>query len=202
MIAFTDMAGLAGSTAVLAAAASWLSGMTRLEKAPRLLLTVVAVVAVLIPLHGMPLAAYLRGAIGDLSIPSILLLLLFMANRLFGWRQPDVQSRTALQILIVLAAAGLYPLALGIGLFDPYRLGYGSSWFLGILLLLSLAAWLWRLHLAALSVALAVLAWSAGWYESPNLWDYLLDPLLAVYAFGTLVKQNLAKEKIWQKKKV
>jgi len=95
----------------------------------------------------------------------------------------------------VLAAAVLYPMALGLGLFDPYRLGYGSSWFLGILLLLSLAAWFWRLYLAALSVALAVLAWSVGWYESANLWDYLLDPLLAVFALSALVRQNMAKEK-------
>ena len=34
----------------------------------------------------------------------------------------------------------------------------------------------------ALCIALAVAAWSAGWYESPNLWDYLLDPWLAIYA--------------------
>jgi len=98
-------------------------------------------------------------------------------------------------VLVVLAAAVLYPMALGIGLFDPYRLGYGSSWFLGFLLLLALAAWFWRLYWVALSLALAVLAWGIGWYESANLWDYLLDPLLAVYALGALVKQNMAKEK-------
>lgn len=195
MIGFTDLTGLASSVITLAAVATWLSGMARLEKTQRMLLTITVMIVVLIPLGGLPLAAYLRGAIGDLSIPSLLLLLLAMARALLGWQQPDTQSRMVLQILIVLAAAGLYPLALGIGLFDPYRLGYGNFWFLGILLLLSLSAWFWRFYLAALSVALAVLAWGVGWYESANLWDYLLDPLLAVYALGALAMQNMAKEK-------
>lgn len=195
MIAFTDLTGLASSAIVLAAIATWLSGMTRLEKTHRTLLASVVAIAVLIPLGGLPLAAYLRGAIGDLSLPSLLLLLLGMACTLLGWQQPSAPSKMALQSLVVLAAAVLYPMVLGFGLFDPYRLGYGNYWFLGILLLLSLAAWFWRFYLAALSIALAVLAWSAGWYESANLWDYLLDPLLAVFALGALVKQNMAKEK-------
>ena len=195
MIAFTDLTGLASSAIVLAAVATWLSGMARLGKIQRMLLASVVAIVVLIPLGGLPLAAYLRGVIGDLSIPSLLLLLLGMACALLGWRQSSIPSRAALQVLVVLAATVLYPMALGLGLFDPYRLGYGSSWFLGILLLLSLAAWFWRLYLAALSVALAVLAWSVGWYESANLWDYLLDPLLAVFALSALVRQNMAKEK-------
>lgn len=195
MIAFTDLTGLASSTVVLAATVTWISSMAQLGKAQRMLLTGAVIIVVLTPLGGLPVAAYLRGAIGDLSIPSLLLLLLSIAKVLFGWRQPDAQSRMALQILIVLAAAGLYPLALGIGLFDPYRFGYGSPWFLGALLLLSLFAWFWRFYLAALSIALAVLAWSTDWYESTNLWDYLLDPLLAAYALGGLVYKIWAKQK-------
>ena len=33
-----------------------------------------------------------------------------------------------------------------------------------------------------LIVSLAVIAWSIHWHESTNLWDYLLDPFLAVWA--------------------
>jgi len=40
----------------------------------------------------------------------------------------------------------------------------------------------------ALSIALAVAAWSFGWYESTNLWDYLLDPWLAIYALIAQLK--------------
>jgi hypothetical protein len=33
-------------------------------------------------------------------------------------------------------------------------------------------------------VALALLAWSLDLMESGNLWDYLLDPWLSVFALG------------------
>ena len=31
-------------------------------------------------------------------------------------------------------------------------------------------------------LALAIVAWSVHWHESANLWDYLLDPFLAIWA--------------------
>jgi hypothetical protein len=32
-----------------------------------------------------------------------------------------------------------------------------------------------------------MIAWAAHWHESANLWDYLLDPFLAIWAlFATL----------------
>jgi TctA family transporter len=91
-------------------------------------------------------------------------------------------------LLVVIAALALYPLALGIGAKDPYRLGYGDPWFLLVLLAIALAAISRRLPVVALVVPLAVLAWGVGWYESTNLWDYLLDPLVAIYGVGVLMK--------------
>jgi hypothetical protein len=78
-------------------------------------------------------------------------------------------------------------------MFDPYRLGYANLWFM--LALLALAIWssLRYSTLLALGIALAVAAWSAGWYESPNLWDYLLDPWLAIYALLAQGKYLLAR---------
>jgi hypothetical protein len=56
---------------------------------------------------------------------------------------------------------------------------------LGILLVL--AAWgRWRGYRAAAFVPIIVLAWCAGLLESTNLWDYLLDPLVAIYGVGWL----------------
>ena len=100
-------------------------------------------------------------------------------------------GRQALLHLTALAAVGLYPMALGIGFFDPYGLGYGNPWLLGGSLLLALAACFRRLPVAALAIALAVFAWGAGWYESGNLWDYLLDPLLAIYTISVLLRQSM-----------
>jgi len=187
MMAFTDMTGLAGSVIVIAAVAARLPVAARLHRPYFSLLLGVVAIAAMIPFGDLPLAAYVRGIIGDLSIVSLVLLLQSMTRPLCGWPRPDVQSRVALLALVALGAVALYPMALGAGLFDPYRLGYGSPWLVGALLLIALAAYFRRMVLVAFCLTLAVLAWVAGWYESTNLWDYLLDPLLAIYATGALV---------------
>jgi hypothetical protein len=121
-------------------------------------------------------AMALRGLWGDPSITSLQLLFLVLVSRTpsafaTGWRAPAV---------IAAIAALFYPLALGATDFDPYRLGYTP---LLLVLPLGIAAvtlwrrgqslWLWLL-------AIDLLAWTIGLLESPNLWDTLLDPLLAV----------------------
>lgn len=203
MIAFTDLTGLAGSAIVLAAVATRLPGVARIQKSRRILLVGGVAIAALIPFGGLPLAAYLRGATGDLSIISLLLLALAL-TRFMAVSAPEREfsapsfcgseggeGRQALLLLVALAAAWLYPLALGVGMFDPYRLGYGSLWLVGALLLLALVACFRGLLWVALPIALAVLAWGIGWHESGNLWDYLLDPLLAIYALGALARRGV-----------
>ena len=191
MIHFTDMTGLASSTVAMVAALFLFPDVERLQKNYLTLLVCAVAGATLIPFGGLPLAAYVRGVIGDLSITSLVLLMLSILRPLLGWHQPDTQSRFVLQILIVLAAVMLYPMALGMGLFDPYRLGYGNLWFVGVLLTVALAACFRQANVVAFCIALAVFAWSIGWYESNNLWDYLLDPLVAIYAIGSLMKRSL-----------
>lgn len=142
-----------------------------------------AAVLALIPLGELSLAAYLRGITGDLSISSVALL-----ARCLIARQPlDAHNRLALQLALALLALALYPLALGLAAFDPYRLGFGNAWLVGALGLAALAAWRARLTPLALGIALALLAWAIGWYESGNLWDYLIDPLVSLWAIGALL---------------
>jgi hypothetical protein len=88
--------------------------------------------------------------------------------------------------VIALAALALYPMALGIGAYDPYRLGYGDPLFVAVLLLIVLIAWFRKSFLLVLCIALATLAWATGWYESDNLWDYLIDPFVSIYALATI----------------
>ena len=196
MIHFTDMTGLASSTIAMTAAAILLPGVARLQRTYFALLLCAIAAMTLIPFGALPPAAYLRGVIGDLSITSLVLLIMAVLRPLFGWRSPDAQSRFTFQILIALAALGLYPLALGIGLFDPYRMGYGNLWLVSALLLAALAACFRRLPVVALCIAMAVFAWGVGWYESNNLWDYLLDPLLAVYATSAVMRRSVQKAKM------
>ena len=193
MVDFTNMTGLASSTIAITAMVIQLPGVARLRKTYITMLACVVSIVVLLPVNGLPLAAYLRGWIGDLSITSLVLLTLTISRRLPCQGLSDIRANNLLFVVIVIAALGLYPMALGIGYFDPYRLGFGNPWFMGGLLLLTLFAYSCHQLMIALTITLAVLAWSVGWYESNNLWDYLLDPLLAIYAGGVLVVRHGVK---------
>lgn len=141
-------------------------------------------VMLLLPLGGLPLAAYLRGMVGE---PSFGLLALIGTALLPSRDAALTPGRRAASLLVVVAAAGLlYPLALGAGALDPYRWGFGEPYFVAAVLALGLAALWRRWPLLPAGIALAVLGWSLGAYESRNLWDYLLDPLLAAYALCAL----------------
>lgn len=187
MTTFTNFTGLAGIVLLIAAFAMTIFRAVRLPQRWRAILTLAVAIAVSIPFGALPAAAYLRGIVGDLSVTSIILLAVWLGNSLFDWRLFNEYKKWLPQSVIAITAVIFYPLALGIGYFDPYRLGFGNIWFLGALFLLTIAAYFQRYFLLAFCIALAVLAWSVGWYESTNLWNYLLDPFVAIYAIGALV---------------
>jgi hypothetical protein len=158
--------------------------------------------AALVPFGGLSAAEFVRGIVGDLSVTTLLLLALALLSAIRRKQFTDEiseEQRSVLLMLIAFTALAFYPLALGIGMFDPYRLGFGNLWFIGGLLLLSLIAWKRQYTLVALSISLALLAWSGGWYESNNLWEYLLDPWVAIYALGTAIKLGVST---WRKKSI
>ncbi len=193
MLNFTDITGLIGSASIIASAALLLPSVKRQTK-PRLAMLLGAIfVYAMLPINGMSLAAYLRGGIGDVSITTLLLLCSVLAKPWLSCATPDNKNRFALFGLIALAALALYPMALGVGAYDPYRLGYGNTPFITTVLLIALAAWYWKIYWVTLCLACAVLAWAFGWYESNNLWDYLLDPFVAGYTL--IVLSRLVKAK-------
>jgi hypothetical protein len=52
----------------------------------------------------------------------------------------------------------------------------------------ALAAWFAGSNCIAIILSLAILAWTVGWHESTNLWDYILDPFLGLWAIGSLIR--------------
>lgn len=176
-----------GVAAAIAASTRLLPWTKHLGARRRAWVTAAAFLIALVPFNGFPVAAYVRGATGDLSITTLALLCCALLRPWISCATSDSAGRQVLLALIALAAIVFYPMALGFGALDPYRLGYANGWFLTALQLLALTAWFRKHHLLALCVSLAVLAWAAGWYESRNLWDYLLDPFVSIYALSALV---------------
>ncbi len=187
MPAPADLFGLCAVAALCAAAIARLGvGLLAPRHAPRrwIVFFALAWLLLLLPLGDLPLGAYARGMTGDPSVSSLVVF-----GTLF-WRGENTEIAgkkcLASQLLVLAAGALLYPLALGAGALDPYRWGFGDARFVAAILALAFLAHARRWPLAPTAIALAVLAWSGGLYESRNLWDYLIDPWLVLYVLGAL----------------
>lgn len=183
----TDITGLVAVAAVTASAVRSLPGISRFSGGSAIWLFSGLLVLLLIPFGELPWAAYVRGATGDLSVATLLILVGIKLVPNIGNGKNTCKSRRSALIVIAAVAIGFYPLALGWGSFDPYQLGYGSTAFVVTLLLLTLLAWLTNNDLIALCISLSLIAWAVGWYESDNLWDYLIDPFISIYALAALL---------------
>jgi hypothetical protein len=85
--------------------------------------------------------------------------------------------------LVLTVGLFLYPLSLGLTYFDSYALGYNSKFFLAFFFAATLTAWHFNLHYLVIIIVLDVSAYLMGIYESTNIWDYLIDPILTLFAF-------------------
>ena len=97
------------------------------------------------------------------------------------------EEKRWLLILIALTGIVFYPLSLGVGLYDPYASGFGSYWLVFSLSGIGFYCLSRHWYAGGFTLGLAMLAWSINAYESTNLWDYVLDPWIWLYALGTCV---------------
>jgi hypothetical protein len=183
----TDLIGLAGSAVLIVALGVAAGRRLGLRRSGLAVLAGASALAALVPIGALPAAGLLRGVIGDLSLATLVLLLRGLARDIRDGDPADSRLPLALQGLVVVAGLVLYPLAPGLGAWDPYRLGYGNPWFLATLLALALTALVLDAPLVTFCTALGVLAWSLGAGESRNLWDYLIDPLVFAWAASALL---------------
>lgn len=144
----------------------------------------------LMQLDEAPVFYYLRGYIGDLSITTTLFFSAYIIQAV--WRQiyQPVEIRY-LMWLVVLAGLFLYPLALGLSQFDPYRLGYQPQILLSVLFFTGLYFWYKEYYFLVFLMTSASLCFTAGLLESNNLWDYLLDPMLLLVFFAMGLRSAL-----------
>jgi hypothetical protein len=183
----TDLVGLAGSAVVVAAVAVAAGRRLGLRRSRLAVLAGASAVGALTPIGALPVAGLVRGVVGDLSFTTLVLLAGGLRRSLRGGDPADDRTTITLQGLVLVAGLVLYPLALGLGTWDPYRLGYGNPWLLATLLAVALAALVLDAPLVTFCIALGVQAWALGAFESRNLWDYLIDPLVFVWAAAALL---------------
>jgi hypothetical protein len=163
----------------------------------RVLVLACALLLLALPIHGISVAGYLRGIAGDLSITSLLLFVSAALASAFGTKVFDRRETLTLAALVLPGSLFLYPMALGLTSFDPYALGYPDrvQGILFVLAAVALFGWYRGSLLVPLSVALALAGFRLELLDSRNLWDYLLDPWLALYLAGFTIFARSSKSR-------
>lgn len=135
-----------------------------------------AAVALIPVSQGNSLATALRALWGDPSVTTIQLITL----SLIGSTPQSLRRHWIAPLFIGMIGLVFYPLALGAGNFDPYRLGYQPGLLVACCASIALALW-WRGRAIWLwLLAVDLMAYAVHLLESSNFWDYLIDPLLVV----------------------
>ncbi|MGH8498208.1 MAG: hypothetical protein ACRERV_05285 [Methylococcales bacterium] len=189
MIDLTDISGLFSTVLFLTTVASLPFPFNRLSGAGRCMLLVLFVCLGLVPFGPVSAAVYVRSFVGDLSLTSLTVLFLTLNGHVFKLNSPERRKMDQFCVFLLPLALLFYPLAMGLGKYDPYSLGFGSPYLLGIVFLITLITWAGNHSSISISLSLAVFCYSIGWYESNNLWDYLIDPMLTIYALGVSVNR-------------
>lgn len=148
-----------------------------------------------IPVQGIPLGRWFFGVAGNFSVAFTALVAIGLGQSLAGrqWFTPGDFRTTWL--FGGLAGLALYPLALGLGDFDPYALGWQSLAFQALVPVVSLALFYHGSRLGWLLLGAGV-GWMLGVLESTNLWDYLVDPcyaLIGLTAIGQVLREKVRR---------
>lgn len=175
--------GLSGATLLFIAAGLKWSFSRRLALPWRLALALLLLVLAWVPILGLRVAEYVRGAVGDLSVATWVLLVVSVYWMLVGQTPRAEQGRSAMLALIALLGIALYPLALGLSPWDSYSMGFEPLPLIALMAALSLWALAQRFWILWCWLAGAMLAFQLRLLESDNLWDYLIDPLAVIYAW-------------------
>lgn len=146
----------------------------------------------LIPFTGHPLSHYIRVLCGDLSITGLIVLTAIIWRRLRDNEAPPSAMLLGTAMAIALVSVVFYPTSLGLTFFDLYAYGYAPVVLSPALFVLF--AWsLWRgYQLPALILGAGFVAYSLNFLDSDNLWDYVLDPVVAIYAISLVIRHRSA----------
>jgi len=178
---------LAGLFFLVSAAALRICGRRRSSKGLKISLSIIGLAIFLVPIKGLPLYAYLRGIASGLSIVTVWMLGGLFIREFSGRELLSAEDRGLLLSISGIAGLLLYPSTLGFLPFDSYRIGYQPLPLLIILLLFCVVSWGKGWRFSALCIVVAVAAFNLRIMESDNLWDYLTDPFITVFAWGRAI---------------
>lgn len=153
---------------------------------PTVILASASALTVILPIAGLPAGRWLISLYANPSIPLTALLFSWVLKNAFQMNLLNMGAIQTAQVFSILAGAALYPMALGVGAFDPYPAGWHFSWLFVILLGVTLMLLFLKNRFSVVLLA-TILAYDLHLLESSNLWDYLVDPILILVAIAGLI---------------
>ena len=196
-ISLQTMLGLTGISLLLSVTLLRVLLFFKLKKQLSYFIAILLFATSFVSFSGDTINFYFRGLFNDLSITSLILLSYYFI-------QPETDKKQTQPIFLLLVITGLffYPTALGLGPVDPYAWGFISKdhgittplIFLSLLAGLMYFALVKSYSILLLSLVLATLCYHSGLLESRNIWDYLFDPLVFIYALTAIISSLFSKK--------
>ncbi len=178
-----------GTFLLAAGLVEWVFKLRKRGLITKIVVVTLCAIVPLIPFGGLTVSEYVLTIVGHLSITTMVLLSVAVFYSFTSRDLLQNREMTLLLVLIVIGGLIVFPESFGFDQFNGYQMGFGSMVFAVGLLSLSLVFVLLRMYVAAAAIVLSVGAFDLHFLVSSNLWDYLLDPLLAIYACVILVRQ-------------
>ncbi len=146
---------------------------------PTLVLGTLSALIVVIPLGGLPLARWLISINANFSISLTALVFGKVWENAAGIRLLDRKAILSSSMFGLTVGLALYPMALGLGRLDPYEFGWSFSWLFVLLMVITVILLFTKNRFGIVLVA-CILGYDLQLLESPNLWDYLVDPFFVL----------------------
>lgn len=159
---------------------------------PTLILVLISAVIAVTPVGGLPLARWMISFNANFSISLTAILFYKVTEISFGVKLLDKNALLTCWVFSLTAGVILYPMALGLGRFDPYQAGWGFSWLFVVVCGVTILLLIMKNRFAIVLIA-AILAHNLRLLESTNFWDYLVDPFMVLVSCIVLSSRFLRK---------
>jgi len=140
---------------------------------------IISLLVCIAPVGGMPLARWLISLNANFSIPLTAVLFAGVWEKAGGKVLFDRKTLSGFWLFGIVMGILLYPMALGLGVYDPYSLGWKFSLLFVVMMVLTIFLLLKRNPLGIV-LMLCILAYHLRVLESVNFWDYLIDPFFVI----------------------
>lgn len=159
---------------------------------PTLILGFISAFITVTPVGGLPLARWMISFNANFSISLTAILFYKVTEISFGVKLLDKNALLTCWVFSLTAGVILYPMALGLGRFDPYQAGWGFSWLFVVVCGVTILLLIMKNRFAIVLIA-AILAHNLRLLESTNFWDYLVDPFMVLVSCIVLSSRFLRK---------